>query len=156
MDKSSLKLLKVILKYPKNFLGGYASLHTVCGTAPSVVFDLQVDVPTTFFFFLPWFLAEERTQQPTRQNPYRTHWLIVGKCHNVAFLSPSVCAAKKALRLFHRWGKKPLVRAKPKGFSFSVHLWGLIFSAYRFVTIMAMRVSVNLCVFWCFRCSDVK
>jgi len=73
MDKSSSKLLQVILKYPKNILDGYASLHTICGTALSVVFDLQVDVPRTSSFSLPWFLTEDGTQQPTRQNPYRTH-----------------------------------------------------------------------------------
>jgi hypothetical protein len=71
MDEISSKLLQVVLKYPKNFLDGYASLHTICGTALSVVFDLQVDVPRISFFSLPWFLADERTQQPTRQNPYR-------------------------------------------------------------------------------------
>jgi len=73
MDESSSKLLQVILKYPKIFLNGYASLHSICGTALSAVFDLQVDVPRTSFFSLPWFLAEKCTQQPARQNPYRTH-----------------------------------------------------------------------------------
>jgi hypothetical protein len=73
MDESSSKLLQVNLKYPNNFFDGYASLHTICGSALSVVFDLQVDVPRTSSFSLPWFLAEERTQQPTRQNPYRAH-----------------------------------------------------------------------------------
>ena len=71
-DESSSKLLQVILQYPNFFWDGYASLHTICGIALSVVFDLQVDVPRTTFFSLPWFLAEECTQQPARQNPYRT------------------------------------------------------------------------------------
>jgi hypothetical protein len=64
MDKNSSKLLQVILKYPKVFvfLVAYASLHTICGTALSVAFDLQVDVPKTSFFSLPRFLAEEHTQ----------------------------------------------------------------------------------------------
>jgi len=71
MDNSALKLLQVILKYPKNFfLDANASLHTICGATLSVVFDLQGDVPKTSFFSLPWFLVEERTHQPTRQNPY--------------------------------------------------------------------------------------
>ena len=61
------------------FWDGYAFLHTICGTALSVVFDLQVDVPRTSFFSLSWFLAEDRTQQPIRQNPHRTHWQIVRK-----------------------------------------------------------------------------
>ena len=30
---------------------------------------LQMDVPKTSFFSMPWFLAEERAQQPIRQNP---------------------------------------------------------------------------------------
>jgi len=72
MDESSSKLLQGIVNFQR-FFNGYPSLHTICETALSVVFDLQVDVPRTSFFSLPWFLAEERTQQPTRQNPYRTH-----------------------------------------------------------------------------------
>jgi len=62
MDKILSKLLQVILEYKKIFLGGggaYTSLlHTICVTALSVVFDLQVDVPKLIFFSLPWFLVE--------------------------------------------------------------------------------------------------
>jgi hypothetical protein len=73
MDESSSKLLQVILKYPKIFFGWIRKSSYNFGTALSVDFDLQVDVPRTSFFSLPWFLAEELPQQPTRQNPYRTH-----------------------------------------------------------------------------------
>jgi hypothetical protein len=41
---------------------GYASLHTIYGTALSVVFDLQVDIQKISFFYVPWLLAEERKQ----------------------------------------------------------------------------------------------
>ena len=97
------------------FLDGYASLHTICGIALSVVFDLQVDAPKTTSFSLPWFLAEECTQQPTWQNPYRTHWQIVRKCENVAFLSPSVRTAKKysAAAAVSPLGQKTAVHASP-------------------------------------------
>jgi hypothetical protein len=55
MDKSSSKLLQDILKYQNELiiLDAYASLHTICGTALSLVFDLQVDVPKASFFSLP-------------------------------------------------------------------------------------------------------
>jgi hypothetical protein len=65
-----------------------------------LVFDLEGNVTKTSYFSLPWFLAEERTQQPTRQNPYlcSAHPVCTrswGKCENVAFLLMSLRRAKK-------------------------------------------------------------
>jgi hypothetical protein len=101
----------------KEFLNGYASFHTICGTALSVVFDLQVDVPRTSFFSLPWLLADERTQQPTRQNPYRTHWHGEESGRMQRFFRRPYAQPRntRPLRLFHLCPKKPLVRARPKG-----------------------------------------
>jgi len=83
-------------------------MDTICGTALSVVFHLQVDVPRTSFFSLPRFLAEERTQQPTRQNPYCTHWQIARK-----MWERCVCFAVRehSQEILGRCGKKPLVCA---------------------------------------------
>ena len=49
-------------------MDAYASLRIVSGTALSVVFNLQMDVTKTSFDSLSWFLAEDRTQQATRQS----------------------------------------------------------------------------------------
>ena len=64
--------------------------------------------PKPLFFSLPCFLAEQGTQQPTRQNPYRTHRQIVRKRENVAFFH-GPCAQPsntRPLGLSHRCGKK--------------------------------------------------
>jgi len=69
-----------------------------------------VDVPRTSFFSLPCFLAEERTQQPTRQNPYRTHWRIVRKMWEC---SVSFTVREHNQEILSCCSKKPLMCAKP-------------------------------------------
>jgi hypothetical protein len=70
-------------------LDGYASLHTICGTALPLVFDLQVDVHRTSSFSLPWFLAEDRSNRLDKIHTARTD------SEAAAFLLPSVRTAKK-------------------------------------------------------------
>ena len=115
LTKARRNCCKSFYNNQRIFWNGYASLHTICVTSLSVVFDLQVDVPRTTFFSLPWFLTEECTQQPTPTKSKR-HTLTDSE-QNVRTLrsfhrSWAQPRNTRPVRLFHRCGKKPLVCAK--------------------------------------------
>jgi len=120
MDKSSSKLLQVILQYPKNFLGW------ICKSSYNLwncLFSrLWLTSGCTQNHFLLFALVLSRKAHTATDSPKSILHTLTDSEQNVRtlrfFHRPWAQPRKtRPLRLFHRCGKKPLVCASPYPFT---------------------------------------